>query len=211
MAGFQKTIEQRSPFLALPYEIRHLIYSTLYPIGQEIVVDDKEVMQITNRHGPLKPLLSYPNYETNLLLACGTINKEITTMHYGKNAFAVQPGTSVYQYSPIRCELFLSQLRPVIASKVKKLHIYLGPGVNESFVGALIPGIARFPHVEIRITRFRVLPETRAQELRVLIEQACRLIAGARSGAETIWDAWGEKETVEMLDAVMPNGYQKKT
>lgn len=210
MARFPKNVEKRTPFLTLPYEIRHLIYSTLYTTGQEIHIDEKKVKHTTNRRGPGRPLWFDSDYENNLPLACRTINKEITTMFYGKNAFSVRPETSVYKYPPIRCELFLSQLRPATASKVKKLHIFLGPGIDESFVAALVPGVAWFPHVEIRMTPLKRFSERCAQKLRVLMERACCLIAGARAGRETIWDVWGEEGNLKMLDSIMPNGYQRK-
>jgi len=210
MAKHHETIKQRSPFLALPYEIRHLIYSALFPIGHEISVDGNDLTQITRGHGPLRTLWAYPSYETNFLLACRIINEEVTTLYYGSNAFTIIPGTGVYYIPPIRCEIFVAQLRPETASKVKKIHIFLGPGIDESFLGGLIPGIARFPHVEISITRLRLLPEIFLLEKRILVEQACRLIAGARSGAETVWDARGEKDNIEMLHSIIPNGYQRK-
>lgn len=211
MVQYQKTIKQRSPLLALPYEIRHPIYSTLYPIGHEIIVAGTGLTQITDRHGPLKPVWADPTYETNLLLACQMINEEITTMYYGRNAFSAYPEAKKACSPPARCEQFLAQLRPETAVKIKNLHIFLGPCIDESFVGALAPSMARFHHLEVSITRFRLLPEIFAQERRILVAQACRLIAGARCGAETIWDTKGEKDSMEMLDSIMPDGYQRKT
>jgi len=211
MAENHKTIKQRSPFLALPYEIRHLIYSTLYPIGHEIIVAGTGLTQITDRHGPLKPVWADPTYATHLLLACQMFNEEITTMYCGRNAFFAYPEAKKSCSPPARCEQFLAQLRPETAVKIKNIHIFLGPCIDESFVEALVPGIARFPHVEVSIARFRLLPERFAQKRRLLVEQACRLIAGARCGEETIWDTKGEKDSMEMLDSIMPDGYQRKT
>lgn len=211
MPGYPQTTKQRSPFLALPYEIRHLIYSTLFPIGHQITVAGTNLVQITNRHEPLKTLWADPKYETNVLLACRIINEEITTMFYGRNAFFAYQEAKKLCSPPARCEQFLAQLRPETAVKIQNLHIYFGPCTDESFVEALVPGIARFPHLEVSITLFRALPITTLQRLRVLIERAVRLIAEARSGAVTVWDAKGDVGGMEMLDSILPVGYQRKT
>lgn len=130
----------------------------------------------------------------------------------------ITAGTLSFSYAesqnpcdPARCEQFLAQLRPETAAKIRNLHIFLGPCIDESFVEALVPSIARFPHLGVAIAPFGALPVTLVQEMRVSIEQAVRLIAEARSGAVTVWDAEGDVGSLEMLDSLLPAGYQRKT
>lgn len=210
MGPVRKPVKKQTSFLALPYEIRHLIYGAVYPTGVNIIVYEKDIEQINDYNVPHKKSWSYPLLESNLPLACQAINKEIIKMFYGNNAFTVMTLVSKYRAFHSRSELFLKQLRPATASSVAKLVLWLGPDLEESFIEALVPSVGNFAHVEIAITRFVLMPDSVERKIRPLVRRACCLIAEARVGAETVWNARGDAGNIEMLRSIMPNGYQRK-
>ena len=143
------------------------------------------------------------------------VNYEITQMIYATNTFLLAPGAinfkKMLRFPHANSEYFLSNLGSSNRSRVKTIHLFLGPTLMSKFSHRSINVLAEFPRVVITVDPLISLlgPASRAR-VQLCQEEACRKIAEVRSGLEegTIWDDCGHEATVRMLSNIMPEGYR---
>lgn len=218
MAETHSPLAEPVSFLSLPYEIRHMIYGSLIPTKHEIYITDPEPVHIAISEESIDTRFVLRKEHTSLLLSCRAINEDITTLFYGSNIFIFGSGYCKWQRGDLytssdRCEQFLTHLRPSTALKCRDVRLFLGQDHSYSLVNHLDPTIGSFPNLSVGVCRAGNVcrpPRQFGGNFRswYLTKKACKIIAEARSGKDTLWILLeGEKAVEKMLDSIMPEGY----
>ncbi|ORY08074.1 hypothetical protein BCR34DRAFT_15100 [Clohesyomyces aquaticus] len=99
------------PFLSLPYDLRHQIYTTLLILPSTIDLD------------PLNPHFIYPL--TRLFLVSRLIHSESTSLFYSLNTFRLFPthGRFFHTKRPL-----LTRVPPTLLTHLTRIELRLGPG-----------------------------------------------------------------------------------
>ncbi|KAL8827924.1 MAG: hypothetical protein Q9191_002888 [Dirinaria sp. TL-2023a] len=194
--------------LGIPREIRDLIYGCFFPRAKTIHLTDGSPIASA---GSIEPATyTWSNDATKLMLSCRRIHDEVTSLIYRTNTFILTPWAMNYRYTRMaphsNTDFWLSAMRPMMKSMVKKLHIYLAKPYLPQSISKIADGLAYFPEVEILIIPLSTILEPKRSNHRSSFEALCRAIEKSRADSRPIiWNDGGDLEVATML-ANMPNG-----
>lgn len=197
--------------LALPYDVRRLIYDFFYPVGKHIHLTSGPVTEYLIRRKIIVEPKSYrfSNAGGQLLRVCRQINEEASMLIYGKNTFFLIPNESL-ALQPLRISsLWLYHLRKPTRQMIKKLDIHIDLPFSRSYIaGMLLNGVAEIPVMEITIVQTAWL--TRREHLRQR-EELFNLLKGIMKVRVSLTTVWSDLSDIYTLDAMQEVGIIKTT
>lgn len=202
---------QPPPLLAIPVDIRRLVYDYLLP--ETLYNNDIHLTynpHIDNLPFPVpEPAKFFINQDMqSLLLSCGALNAEMADLIYGTNTFTLMPGRHNYNatraaYPTSIGNIWLNNLHWATCQRVQKLRVYLtvSMAVRQEW---LVEALAAFPNLEVVV---QPVSEVRLKNHKQRCEKLgkmCAAIHEARGeGMRTAWSCGGNAEVLEILEKAL--------
>lgn len=221
------TADLTFPFLKAPYDVRRLIYDSLFPSNTTLELTYQAAICDMFKTG--EEIFKLSNEAIGLLRSCHQVNAEVTRIFYGKyivdglttytrrshtycilhsgiNVFVAFPGHRAYDKDFRSAQMIgypAEEQRPSTQRLVKTLYICVGY-LRDDDRARLYKALVEFPKVIVVPGGTRSLPFPHANTLfNERRKEACRAIAEVRAGLEsgaTLWDHCGFEGLNTMID-----------
>ena len=194
-----------SPFLALPWDIKRMIYDYFFPFAQSIPLSI----------GPLTDALSSTNANSEsykicadgmaLMLVCRQINEEASSIVYGCNRFFLVPCESANPEWATQGEdptQWLQYIRPSTQAFIQKLTIHVALPLDRDEAVWLMYNLPYVPELEISVESMaQWRQKARSDQSKTLI-WVFKAISKSRANLHTVWNDRGDQHLRQIFRVV---------